>query len=228
MSQRGQASEQFGGRRRFKEIFRDAHGGREHAGIGIIEGTLDGGDIERAETFERPERVQTGERRGRGGDDCAQGGRSGGVAALDEETLRGVAHPAVGVGETGDEGGGVRCREAGIVNGLRRAFGDDTVNTAERNGLFQITRFDLGAQVAGDVSAMLNEAAVEVGDVERAIGAVDEINRTEAFVGRGDELGAFVGVATFHGAVGGCDRDALDEITGGFADEGVAGKFFGK
>ena len=82
MSQRGQASEKFGGRRRFKDIFRDARGGREHAGIGIIEGTLDGGDVERAETFERPERMQAGERRGRGGGDCAQGGRSGGVAAL--------------------------------------------------------------------------------------------------------------------------------------------------
>ena len=102
LSQRRQASEEFGGRRRFEEIFRDAHRGSEHAGIGIIEATLDRSEVERAEAFERPDRVQAGERRGRSGDDRAQGGHNGEIAALDEETLRGVAHPTVGIGEVGD------------------------------------------------------------------------------------------------------------------------------
>ena len=57
--------------------------------------------------------------------------------------------------------------------------------------LFELSREDLIAQILGDVAAVLDDAAIHVDDVERAVGRRRQVHGPETLVGRGDEFAAF-------------------------------------
>ncbi len=60
--------------------------------------------------------------------------------------------------------------------------------------LFELARHDLIAQVLGDVTAVLDDAAIHVDNVERAVGRGRQVDRTEALVGGREEFAALVGL----------------------------------
>src|SRR5205085_798351 len=89
-------------------------------------------------------------------------------------------------------------------------------------GLVESALFDVTAQISGERLAMLQHAAIQIGDIERAFGAVVEVHRAESLVRGGEELPLIIRFLAGHRAVGAGDEFALDEVAGRFADEGIA------
>ena len=85
-----------------------------------------------------------------------------------------------------------RLRRARRTESRARRFVDDAIDPAESGGLLQPAREDLVAQIHREREAMLDDPAIHVGDVHRAVGRVREEDRTEALVGRRQELAALV------------------------------------
>ena len=69
---------------------------------------------------------------------------------------------------------------------------------------------------------MLDDAAVEIDDVERAVGTREQVDRAETLVGRSQELRLVVIRRGHEGAAFGLHHVALDEIARGLAHERVA------
>ena len=87
---------------------------------------------------------------------------------------------------------------------------------------------DVGDEVVREEGRVLEHAAVEVDDVERAVGSVGHHHRAEAFVGRGEKFFFFVGVGARKQAVFFRDCNALHQIGGRLRNEGVAAEFGGE
>src|SRR5207237_8733366 len=88
-------------------------------------------------------------RSGEGGDDAA-------VAALDEQPLRRVAPPSIGMGQQVNE---LRRREPSTRPGsdiARRRVMDDTVDAAKASRFFEFVVDDVIAQVLGNVRPLLD------------------------------------------------------------------------
>ena len=83
-------------------------------------------------------------------------------------------------------------------------------------------RDDLVAQVFRDVAAVLNDAAVHVHDVQRAVGRRRQIHRPEALVGRREELARSYAFARAQRRAVVADDDAADQFAGRLGDEDVA------
>jgi hypothetical protein len=80
-------------------------------------------------------------------------------------------------------------RDPGRRRGRRRRVDrHDTIDAAVLVGPFELVRLDLLAQVRRNQAVMLDDAAVHVDDVERAIRTGPEVHRTEALVRRGNEI----------------------------------------
>src|SRR6185436_14545959 len=90
------------------------------------------------------------------------------VTALDEQPLRRVAPPAVRVRQRFNQRGsrGGRQRWPLVAS---RGLVDDAVNAAEPSWLFELSREDLIAQILGDVATVLDDPAMHVDDVKRAV-----------------------------------------------------------
>ena len=184
----------------------------------------DAGAIQRAHAVERPERVHAAEGLLARENNFANGGSQRGVAALDEETLGGFAPPRVGMREALDPlRGGERGSGWGAGHGA--VDGHDAVNAAEVLRIGQLAIFALFAEVAGERDAVLQNAAIKIDDVQRAVGPGAETNGAESFVGGGDKFFLIVGVTTLDRAVFGGEKVAADKIRRGFGDKRIAIKF---
>ena len=189
---------------------------------------LDVGGGEDVESFKAPEGVELAERFGGGAEEGGEISLEGGIAAFDDEALRSVAPPAVVVAEEGDEflGGEVLefwCRAEGFV------FGFDAVDASEAvAGAVESAADVLFAEIGGDVGLVLDDAVVEIDDVEAAIGGGDGIDGAEAFVGGGEEFLVAVRMVAGEFAVTIGDADCFDEVAAGFGDEGGAVGFLGE
>src|SRR5262245_26342438 len=126
--------------------------------------------------------------------------------------------PAVGVSERGDElaGGG------GAEFGKRRlleAVGDDAVESTAVAAASEIeVLLDDGRQAVG----VLDDLAVHVEDVERAVGGVGELDGTEPDVAGGDEFGFFVDAAADEADAVGFETLAVDQVAADIADDRYA------
>jgi hypothetical protein len=69
---------------------------------------------------------------------------------------------------------------------------------------------------------VLDDAAVQIDDVQRSVRPIQAMDRPKALVGRGQELGLLVGVVRSELPLDLVEDIAADEIAGGLADEGVA------
>ena len=143
------------------------------------------------------------------------------VAALDEQALRGVAPPAVRMRQRFHElgGRGVSQRRAGVA---RRRLVHHAVDAAESGAPIEPALENLIAQVFGDRDAVLDDAAIQIGDVERAVGRIGQIDRPEALVGGGEELSARVGLARGQALAAVLEDEARHEVRRRFGDEHVA------
>jgi len=60
---------------------------------------------------------------------------------------------------------------------------DDAIDAAVRGWLLELVLDDVIAEVLRDIGALLDDAAVHVDDVERAVGSIREPHWPETFVG---------------------------------------------
>ncbi|NBN94493.1 MAG: hypothetical protein EBV31_02515 [Verrucomicrobia bacterium] len=206
---------------------RDADGGGADLGVGVLEGEADVFGAGGGESVKGPERVEP---RGGGGlrvgQQRAQGGGGLEVAGFDEQALGRVAHPAVGVVQELHAFGG-KARD------LRRArrrlvVADDAPDAAAADGQLEVARLDVGDEVVREEGRVLEHAAVEVDDVQRAIGSVGHHDRAEALVGGRQELFFFIGIGAREHAVLLRDRDALHQVGRRLRDERVAAELGGE
>ena len=159
---------------------------------------------ERAESFERPQRVEAREQVRRGPDDRLQRGDDGLVLLEDQELLRRVAPPAVGMAEMPHElcrGLVVHPRHDSIapqpVGSIRLdAVVDQSPDATLVDHLVQVVLLDLRAQVGAGSREVpdLDDAVVHVGDVDRPVRRGRHVDGTEVRVERLDELVARIGV----------------------------------
>ena len=96
------------------------------------------------------------------------------------------------------------------------------VDPAQPVRLLQLAVDDVIAQIFGDVGALLDDAAVHVDDVERAVGRVGEPHRPEALVRGGEELPFLVGLPCPQSPSVILDHDPADQVGGRIDDEHVA------
>src|ERR1051326_8257300 len=144
------------------------------------------------------------------------------VVALEEQSLRGVALPAVGTVQGSHQAGGFQMIEAWDFAQLRpRRI--DTINAAF---VMAGTKVQVVLDVVGDPFRVFDHEAVHVGHIERAIGAGFEHGRTKPVIGRSEELAFFLIGSPMAGegdAVGFQDL-AMNEVIDRFADENAGGK----
>ena len=167
--------------------------------------------------------------RGRGlgvGQQCAQRPGRGDIGGFHEQALGRIAHPAVGVRQELHPRRGVGRDLRGL--GRRSIVADDAPDATAGDGQFELPGLDVGDEVVREEGRVLEHAAIQVDDVEGAIGAVGHHHRAEAFVGRRQEFFCFVGVGAREQAVLLRDRDALHQVRRRLRDKGVAAEFGGE
>ena len=176
---------------------------------------------QRVEPGQAPQGVHARERlRARDQERLAQLDRVA-AALLDEDALGGVAPPAVGVLERADELGPARRGQRPSAQPLPVLL-DHAPDAPEPERLVEPAREDLTAQEARHEYSVLQDAAIQVDHVERAVGSVDQVDGTKALVGRGQELGADVGLLGDRAAaLVLAHAVALDEVAAGLGHEGV-------
>ena len=184
----------------------------------------DGLGLHGTAAFERPKSMHASHRSGEGrvlgerdqrGVDCSVRG------GFHKQALGGLAAPGITAGEFGHEfGRGHRGKFLGRRDS--GAFRGDAPDASEREGLIEATLHDLLAQVGGQRDAVLDDAAVEIDDIERAVGAREQVDRAETLVGRSQELRLVVVRRAHEGAAFGLHHVAFDEVASGLAHERVA------
>ena len=160
-----------------------------------------------------------------------------GVAFIDEEHLGGVAPPAVWVREVGGELLERFIEHAGLWAGLF-AIGHEAVDAAVTHDFghaplfdamvaldpidelvfaisFDVASFHLRADLGGEPFLFLNDAAIHVGDVKAAVGAVFGPHWAEIGVGAANELALRIDVVR--------DGEAAFALEAAEADEAAHG-----
>jgi hypothetical protein len=128
--------------------FGEADGGRADGWVGGSDGGDEGLGVEGVEAAKSPEGVERAEV-GLTGGEFFKWGNGGGVGAFDEESLGGIAPPAVGVGEGLDEIDGGSLSEGGAW-GEGSGFVDDAKDPSEVERLGKVALRDLVAQISGE------------------------------------------------------------------------------
>ena len=106
--------------------------------------------------------------------------------ARDEETLGGIAPPAVRMGKGVHQFAGARFEEPGEW-GAFHPFPGDAVDPAPSDAFFVTGLEDLFAQIVVDVSLFLDDPMVHVDKVEASIRSGVEIDGTEVSIAGSDE-----------------------------------------
>src|SRR5215471_18139228 len=73
-----------------------------------------------------------------------------------------------------------------------RRLVDDSIDATVSGGLLQLAGDDLIPEVLGYRNAMLDDSTIHVGDVERSVRRIRQVDRPKSLVGRRQELAAFV------------------------------------
>ncbi len=115
----------------------------------------------------------------------------GAILPLKEHTRSGVTRPAVGAFERGDQLRGLSFLP-GHARSLLKSVGHDAVDAPRSRPLVRSRwRFDLRRQA----ERMFNHLAIDIDDIQPAVGGRWRTVRDETSVGRGDELAASVGAS---------------------------------
>src|SRR5438046_1060651 len=99
------------------------------------------------------------------------------------------------------------------------APGNYLPDSAEVDGRLELSLGDIFDEVVGEKSLVLEDAAVEIDDVESAVGAGVAVDGAEALVGGGEEVSVFVGVGGGENSILLADDHPLHEIGGWLGDE---------
>ena len=207
-----------------------------HARDGVLHLRPHQRGVQRAEPFERPQRVEAPQQV-RAAHQILERRHDRLVLLEDEQPLRGVAPPPVRMrqvrdelgrrlaeharlravrldgrrrGLSGDRDGGGAGRRAGE---RRRAVEAQAPDAAAVNDLVQLVLLNLQTQVRSGAGplAFLDDAAVHVRDVDRPVGRGPHVDRPEERVAAQDELRSRVGVAQLRQPLGLHDLGAADQ-----------------
>ena len=140
--------EEWGVERLAEKGFGEADGGRADGWVGGGDGGDEGLGVEGVEAAKSPEGMERAEV-GLTGGEFFKWGNGGGVGVFDEESLGGIAPPAVGVGEGLDEIAGGSLSEGGAW-GEGSGFVDDAKDPSEVEWLGEVALSDLVAQISGE------------------------------------------------------------------------------
>ena len=141
---------------------------------------------------------------------------------MQQESLGGVALPAVGALQRGDEPRRVEPVEPGDRAGLPI----DREDPVDPPLLAAGAEVEPGLPVVGDPLRVLDDGAIHVGDPEGAVGPGLEHRRAEPVVARGQELAVrFVrGPDAAEGHAVGLEHHPVDQVVHRLADEEAAGE----
>src|SRR5204862_1533719 len=104
---------------------------------------------------------------------------------------------------------------------LRRVV-NDSINATKSGRLLELVTDDVIAHIFRDVGPLLDDAAIHVDDVERAIRSVRQPYRTEPLIRRRQKLSSVVGLAHAEARAGVVDDNAAHVIGGGLGGKRVA------
>ena len=201
---------------------RETHARGADLRVGVLERRAQGLGVERVQAFQGPEGMEPGKGVGRTGglQGLPQGRDRGSVARLDEQALGGVADPAGRMTEQVD----ARQRRGGHLDrgDLRGLLRHDAPDAAAVDGLLQLAVLDVRDEVVRQEALVLDDPAVHIDDVDRAVGAVDDLDRPETLVGRSQELLPGDGGGAFDDPILLREHDALHDVGGGLRDERIA------
>ena len=172
---------------------RQPHGRRAHVARRVVECGEHELWLQLVHPVERPERVEAGPHVGRTGGQLGQRRNDRDVLALDEEALRCIAAPSVRVRQRLDERRRCCRRQRRLLVALGRIV-DDAIDSSPRDRLLEPVRHDVIAQVFGDESPVLDDAAVHVDEIQRPVRRIREEHGAKSLVGRREELRSLVGL----------------------------------
>ncbi len=204
------------------ERFAEPHRVLAHARMGVLQGHHQQPLFEGAEAVQDVQRVQTAIMGGGIARQSFERRNRRAVLFFDQETMGGIAPPAVVVGQVLHQFGHFRRGEPGpgvaSLEVLRRDPPEAPVG-------FAFAPVDFVNQLGGDPVRVLDNLAVKIDDVKRAIGPVGEKDRMKPAIGGGEEL--TIGLA---GKTAGNKLRAVrvepaagDEVLRRLATEGIAG-----
>ena len=141
---------------------------------------------------------------------------------MEQESLGGVALPAVGALQRGDE---PRCVEP-VEPGDRSGPPIDREDPVDPPLLAAEAEVESGLPVVGDPLRVLDDGAIHVGDPEGAVGPRLEHRRAERVVAGGQELAVrfLRGPDAAEGHAVGLEDHPVDQVVHGVADEEAAGE----
>ena len=151
-------------------------------------------------------------------DQVLQQGERRRVLAFEEETLRGLTPPGVGIGQQGHELGGLRLAQ-GRLGALLEAVGDQVV---EPPAVLPARQVEVLLDRLGDRGRVFDRLAIHVQDQERPVGGVGEVDGPEPVVRRGQEFDLLIGPRREELRAVLREGLAMDEVAPHVADEGVA------
>ena len=184
--------------------------------------------VERAAAVERPQRVEAAQGIRSTQRKFAERGRDLRIAPLDQQPLRGQPVPAIRVAEQLHKFGGRGTGKPRRLAIDRLVFRDDAPDATEVVAFVEMPFPDLFRQPRHHENDVLDDAVIEVGDVERTIRADARIDRTEAFVGRGEKL-LLRGMETrCHGRDATAELEPAEQMPAGLGDKDIAARIGGK
>ena len=200
------------------ERFGKPHGMLAHVGVGIVEPVQDRAGVQRLQAVQRIEGVHAAQGRFRPGRQLPERQDCRPVLPLIEQARGGVAMPAVGMIEQRHQIGGRDLAEPRRL-GLLKTLGHDAVEPSlvKTGAEVQVLR-----DVWGHELGRLDQEAVHVDHVQRAVGAVGHLHRAKPHVGGSHELGARVGPQGSQADAVRHEAGAIDEIVGDLPHEQIA------
>ena len=110
-----------------------------------------------------------------------------GTSRIDNQPLRGVTPPSVGVRQKLNQ----FLRTMPGHPGTRSTWVPlvfDPINPPSLGIRFKVSAFDVLAKIPGQVVFVLNDPVIHVDEIDRAIGSREEIDRTKTLIGRSEKL----------------------------------------
>ena len=191
-------------------------------GVRVRQGRQGGRFVESAQVGECPEGLHPRPGFLRVRHQLAERCDRGGVSAVQQEPLGGVALPAVGTLQRGDE----PRRVEPVEPGDRAGPPIDREDPVDPPLLAAGAEVEPGLPVVGDPLGVLDDGAIHVGDPEGPVGPRLEHRRAERVVAGGQELAVrFVRRPdAAEGRAVGLEHHPVDQVVHGLADEEAAGE----
>ncbi len=192
--------------------------------IGVLHQSANQRRIGRAEAFEGPHGVDAGELVVSRLRHRLQRGDHRRVLLQDQQLLRGVAPPAVGILQVFGQLRRRLVQHFRLLRAPAQAFIGEAPDAPVLDDLVEAVLFDAFAQIRAGSRPLrfLHDPAIHIGDVHRAVGGRLDVDWTEQRIGRPDELRQRIRVLHLRQPVGLDRTEATDDTRNDLAIEIIA------